>query len=57
MPHFDQFVERHGEIFTQAILENLERAEGTRTEQVMALSLEQRWHRLMNNTANQRIAA
>ena len=45
MPHFDNFVARHGEVVTQAILENLERAEGMRPEKMM--SLEERWQRLM----------
>ena len=49
MPHFDHFIQRHGEVVTQAILENLERAEGIRAEQVMQLTLEQRWQQLMSN--------
>ena len=56
MAHFDQFIARHGEVVTQAIIENLERAEGIRAEQVMGLSLEERWHTLMQGASQRRVA-
>ena len=45
MLHFDQFVARHGEIVAQAVLENLERFEGVRSD--TAVPLEQRWEDLI----------
>jgi len=43
----EQLVNRYGEVVVQAIVENLERYEGVRSE--AAVSLEQRWQRLMQN--------
>ena len=45
MLQFDQFVARHGEIVAQAVLENLERFEGVRSN--TSIPLEQRWESLM----------
>ena len=42
---FNKFVERHGEVAAQALLENVERFEGIRRE--MPVSLEERWHGVM----------
>ena len=53
MLHFEQFVARHGEVVAQAILENLERFEGVRSN--TAVPLEQRWENLMR--APERLAA
>jgi len=58
MLEFDKFVARHGEVVAQAILENLERHEGIRSN--TGAPLQQRWHRLMrdeDNFSDQRIAA
>jgi len=55
MLQFDQFVARHGEIVAQAVLENLERFEGVRSN--TAIPLEQRWERLMGFIPEQRLAA
>lgn len=49
MLHFDQFVARHGEIVAQALVENLERFEGIRSN--AALPLQQRWEKLILRTA------
>jgi hypothetical protein len=56
MLQFSQFVARHGEIAAQAILENLERFEGVRSN--ATLSLEERWRRMMQaQIPQQRLAA
>lgn len=56
MLHFDQFVERHGEIVAQALLENLERFEGVRSN--TTIPLKQRWeHLVLGASETQSIAA
>jgi hypothetical protein len=45
MIDFNRFVARHGEVAAQAILENLERFEGRRSER--DIPIEERWQRLM----------
>jgi hypothetical protein len=45
MTTFEIFLGRHGEVAAQALVENLERYEGVRTNVVTPL--EQRWERLM----------
>ncbi len=45
MLQFDQFVARHGEIAAQALLENLERFEGIRSN--TAIPVQQRWEKLV----------
>jgi hypothetical protein len=44
MLQFEQFVAKHGEVVAQAILENLERYEGIRSN--TAAPLKQRWENL-----------
>jgi hypothetical protein len=46
-PQFEQFVAQHGEVATQAIIENMERFEKIRV--ASGLSLEERWRRLMQD--------
>ena len=53
--HFEHFVARHGEVAAQAIIENLERFEGAR--HLCALSLEERWQRLMHGDTQLAFAA
>ncbi len=55
MLEFEKFLARHGEVVAQAILENLERYEGVRS--CMTASLEERWQVLMQDGAEQRLAA
>lgn len=55
MMPFDQFISRHGEAVAQALLENMERYEGIRSDTVE--SLEDRWMRLMQSAADQSLAA
>jgi hypothetical protein len=55
MLHFEQFVARHGEIVAQAVLENLERFEGVRSN--TAIPLQQRWENLILQSPRQRLAA
>lgn len=51
MPDFDMFLQRHGEIGVQAIIERIERVEGIRYAAV--LTLEDRWNVLMQCTGQQ----
>jgi len=55
MVEFEKFLARHGEVVAQAVLENLERYEGVRGS--LTTSLEERWYNLMQNCADQRLAA
>lgn len=56
MLQFDQFVARHGEVAAQALLENIERFEGRRSNTV--LPLEQRWeHTVLRAFETQQLAA
>ncbi|MFY9287545.1 MAG: hypothetical protein WAO98_03485 [Alphaproteobacteria bacterium] len=56
MLDFEIFIARHGEVAAQAIVENIERYEGVRNSNV--ISLEQRWHRVMQPAfEQQRLAA
>jgi hypothetical protein len=55
MLQFDQFVARHGEVVAQAVLENLERYEGVRSNR--SIPLEQRWEQLITAVPQQRLAA
>lgn len=53
---FETFIARHGEVAAQAILENLERYEGIRSN--IVASLEERWQMLMQNSPqNNQMAA
>lgn len=52
MLRFDHFVARYGEIAVQAIVENLERFEGL--PPFHALSLEERWQRVMHKADGQK---
>ncbi len=47
MLQFDQFVARHGEIAAQALLENLERFEGIRSNTAVPVKL--RWEKLVTS--------
>ena len=42
---FDKFIERHGEIATQALIENVEHYRGIRNQTHKVLS--DRWHKVM----------
>ncbi len=55
MLEFETFVARHGEVAAQAIIENIERFEGVRSNST--IPLEQRWQVLMHQPSDQRIAA
>ena len=48
MLNFESFVARHGEFGVQALLERIERYEGTRPE--TGSSLEERWEAVMSNS-------
>lgn len=48
MPNFKAYVDRHGEHGAQALVEMLERLEGVRRREVMAL--EDRWQALVANS-------
>jgi hypothetical protein len=52
---FEKFLARHGEVVAQAILENLERYEGVRSD-IMA-SLEDRWMSLTQDNLNEVLTA
>jgi hypothetical protein len=55
MLEFETFVARHGEVVAQALIENIERFEGVRSNSI--IPLEQRWQVLMQQPLDQRIAA
>lgn len=55
MLEFDIFVARHGEVAAQALIENVERFEGKRSD--IIIPLEQRWQVVMQQPMDQRIAA
>lgn len=54
MLDFEIFVARHGEVAAQALIENIERTEGRRSNAVLPLA--QRWHNVMQ-PAEQLLAA
>ena len=55
MVYFEQFISRHSEAAAQAVIENLERFKGIRRDKT--LSLEERWHHVMSDAAEQKLAA
>ncbi len=55
MLEFDIFIARHGEVAAQALIENIERFEGVRSNSFVPL--EQRWQVLMSQPSNQAMAA
>ncbi len=55
MLEFETFVARHGEVVAQAIIENIERFEGVRSN--IYVPLEQRWRVVMNGSSDQRLVA
>lgn len=55
MLQFEHFIARHGEIATQALIEKLERYEGTCAPD--SLSLAERWQRLMQSDSSQQVLA
>lgn len=55
MLEFETFVARHGEVAAQALIENIERFEGVRSDKI--IPLEQRWQVLMQPAAQLPLAA
>jgi len=54
MLEFETFVARHGEVVAQAIIENIERFEGVRSDAVIPLEL--RWNAIMQSAPQQMAA-
>jgi 5S rRNA maturation endonuclease (ribonuclease M5) len=55
MLDFNQFIDRHGEIVVQALIENMERFEGLRVESTLPLVI--RWQNLFARVSEQRRVA
>lgn len=55
MLEFETFVARHGEVVAQALIENIERFEGVRSN--IYIPLEQRWQVVMNQSSDFAMAA
>jgi hypothetical protein len=54
-PNFQIFIARHGEAATQALIEDMERINGTEAND--NLPLKQRWDSLMNQSDDQKASA